>query len=361
MMLIRSVAVLGAGTMGAQIAALFASIGVDVWLLDVTPQAARDGLDRARRLKPDPFFTPDAIARIRTGGFDDSMNRVGECEWVIEAIVERLDVKQALLARVDAARKTGSIVSTNTSGLSINTLAQGRSDDFRRHWLGTHFFNPPRYLRLLEIVPSKETDPDVLARVTEYADLRLGKGIVVAKDTPNFVANHIGIYGMFPILEAVQRGAYGVAEIDAMTGPAIGRPKSATFRTLDLVGIDVFLHVARTLAEEWTDPEARTRFTPPAFVGELAARGWIGEKAGQGFYKRVKDASGHSQVLALDPQTFEYRPTGHTSLPALEAARSIENTGERIRVLFTGQDRVGEFLRAISRVATLDDVERALQ
>ncbi|MEW5982647.1 MAG: 3-hydroxyacyl-CoA dehydrogenase NAD-binding domain-containing protein [Acidobacteriota bacterium] len=373
-MMIRTVAVLGAGTMGAQIAALFASIGVDSWLLDITAQAARDGLDRARRLKPDPFFTPDVISRIRSGGFDDSLDRIGECDWIIEAIIERLDVKQSLLARVDAVRKPGSIVSTNTSGLSINALAAGRSEDFRHHWLGTHFFNPPRYLRLLEIVPSRDTDPGVLARVTQYADLRLGKGIVVAKDTPNFIANHIGIYGMFPILEAVQIGGFAVAEIDEMTGPAIGRPKSATFRTLDLVGIDVFVHVARTLADEWPDPEAKARFAPPPIVDELVKRGWIGEKAGQGFYKRVKDESGRSQVLALDPKTFEYRPTAHASLPALEAARSIEDTGERLRTLFTGKDRVGEFLRTTlgptllyaARVAPeiahhIDDVDRAMR
>ncbi len=373
-MLIRTVAVLGAGTMGAQIGALFASIGVDVWLLDVTPQAAKDGLDRARRLRPDPFFTPDAPARIRTGGFDDGMVHLAECDWIIEAVVERLDIKQPLLARVDEARRPGSIVSTNTSGLSIDTLAAGRSDDFRRHWLGTHFFNPPRYLRLLEIVPSAGTDPAVLAQVREYADFRLGKGVVVAKDTPDFIANHIGIYGMLPILDAVQRGAYSIEEVDAMTGTVVGRPKSATFRTLDVVGIDVFAHVARTLADTWPGPDAKALFTPPPLINELIARGWVGEKSGQGFYKRVKTQGGESQILVLDPATFEYRSTGHVNLPALESARPIEDTRERIRALFAGGDKVGSFLRDTlgpallyaARVAPeiahhVDDVDRAMR
>jgi 3-hydroxyacyl-CoA dehydrogenase len=373
-MLIRTVAVLGAGTMGAQIAALFASIGVDVWLFDVTPQAARDGLDRARRLRPDPFFTPDAPARIRTGSFDDGMGRLAECDWIIEAVVERLDIKQPLLARVDQARRPGSIVSTNTSGLSIDTLAAGRSDDFRRHWLGTHFFNPPRYLRLLEIIPSAATDPAVLAAVREYADLRLGKGVVVARDTPDFIANHLGIYGMMPILEVVQRGAYSIEEVDAMTGTVLGRPKSATFRTLDVVGIDVFAHVARTLADSWPDADAKARFTPPPLIDELLARGWVGDKAGQGFYKKVKAQGGESQILVLDPARFEYRPTQHVNLPALEAARSIEDPRERLRMLCTSRDRVGAFLRETlapvllhaARVAPeiahhIDDVDRAMR
>ena len=372
--MIRTVGIIGAGTMGAQIGALFASIGVDVWLLDLTPQLARESLSRTRTLKPDPFYIPDAAARIRTGGFDDSFEALGACDWIIEAVVERADIKRPLLERIDRVRKPGSIVSTNTSGLAVAALADGRSDDFRRHWLGTHFFNPPRYLRLLEIIPTPDTDPAVLARVTAYADLRLGKGVVIARDTPNFIANHIGVHGVFRVLDVLAAGRYTIEEIDAMSGPAIGRPKSATFRTLDMVGIDVFAHVARTLAESATDPAARLLFEPPPIVQNMLERGWLGEKTGQGFYKRVKRPGGESQILVLDPATMEYRPSQHVSLPSLEATRGIEDAGERLRTLFLGKDRVGEFLRATlaptlvyaARVAPaiahgIDDVDRAMR
>ena len=237
-MAIRSAAVLGAGTMGAQIAAHLANAGVCTLLLDVTAETARDGLKRAQRLKPDPFFTPDVARLISTAGFDD-LARVGTADWIIEAVVEVLDVKQALLARVDAARRPGSIVSSNTSGLSIASIAAGRSDDFRRHWLGTHFFNPPRYLHLLELIPTAETDPSVVDRIRTFADRHLGKGVVLAKDTPNFIGNHIALHGVVRMLQLVASGAYTIEEVDAITGPVIGRPKSATFRTLDLAGIDI--------------------------------------------------------------------------------------------------------------------------
>ena len=372
--MIRTVGIVGAGTMGAQIGALFASIGVDVWLLDLTPQLSKESVQRVRKQKPDPFYTPDAAARIRTGGFDEHFGVLADCDWIIEAVVERADIKRPLLERIDKIRRPGSIVSTNTSGLSIAELAEGRSDDFRSHWLGTHFFNPPRYLRLLEIIPTPSTDPDVLARVQAYADLRLGKGVVVAKDTPNFIANHIGIHGVFRVLEALATARYSIEEIDAMTGPAIGRPKSATFRTLDIAGIDVFVHVARTLADTLSDPDARRAFEPPPFVLEMLKRGWIGEKAGQGFYKRIKGSGGQSQILVLDPATLEYQPSTHVSLPALEAARAIEDAGQRLRAIFLGKDRVGEFTRSTLGSSLLyaaqvtpaiahgiDDVDRAMR
>ncbi|MEI6666811.1 MAG: 3-hydroxyacyl-CoA dehydrogenase NAD-binding domain-containing protein [Acidobacteriota bacterium] len=372
--MIRTVGIVGAGTMGAQIGALFASIGVDVWLLDLTPQLSKQSVDRMRKMRPDPFYTPDAAARIRTGGFDQHFDALSECDWIIEAVVERADIKRPLLERIDKVRRPGTIVSTNTSGLSVTALAEGRSEDFRRHWLGTHFFNPPRYLRLIEIIPTPATDADVLARVQAYADLRLGKGVVVAKDTPNFIANHIGVHGVFRVLDALATGRYTIEEIDAMTGPAIGRPKSATFRTLDIAGIDIFAHVARTLAETLTDPDARRAFEPPPLVQELIARGWIGEKAGQGFYKRVKGPGGQSQILVLDPATMDYRPSQRVSLPALEAARAIEDPGPRLRTLFLAKDRVGDFTRATlgssllyaAQVAPdiahgIDDVDRAMR
>src|SRR6266571_248855 len=230
-MVIRSVAVLGAGTMGAQIAPHFANAGVPALLLDITADAARDGLKRARSLKPDPFFTSDTWKLISTGGFDE-LARIEDSDWIIEAVVEQLDIKRSLLEKVDAARRSGSIVSSNTSGIPIAALAEGRSDDFRRHWLGTHFFNPPRYLRLLEIIPTADTDPSIVQRVSRFADLHLGKGVVIAKDTPNFIANHIGLYGVIQVLRALESGEYTIEEIDAMTGPVLGRPKSATFRTI---------------------------------------------------------------------------------------------------------------------------------
>src|SRR5687767_6392501 len=235
--------------MGAQIAAHFANAGVPSLLLDLTSEAAAQGLQRARTLKPDPFFTPDTWKLITTGSFDDGLSRLREADWILEAVVERLDVKRALLEKVDAARRPGAIVSSNTSGIPIAALAEGRSDDFRRHWLGTHFFNPPRYLRLLEIIPTAETDPAVVAAITRFGDHTLGKGVVVAKDTPNFIGNHIALYGVARTLEVLASGKYTIEEIDAITGPALGRPGSATFRTMDIAGIDVLAHVLRILNE----------------------------------------------------------------------------------------------------------------
>src|SRR3954468_18691766 len=238
MSLIRSVAVLGAGTMGAQIAAHFANAGVPVLLLDLTADTARDGLKRAQALKPDPFFTADTARIVRVGGFDRELPEIAAADWIVEAIVEQRDAKQSLLERVDAVRHADSIVSSNTSGIPIASLAEARSDSFRRHWLGTHFFNPPRYLRLLELIPTPDTDPAVLDRVVRFADVRLGKGVVVAKDTPNFIANHIGLHNLVQILRVLAAGDYSIEELDAITGPPLGRPKSATFRTLDIVGLD---------------------------------------------------------------------------------------------------------------------------
>jgi 3-hydroxyacyl-CoA dehydrogenase len=330
---IRSAAVLGAGTMGAQIAAHFANAGVPVLLLDLTADAAREGLKRARGLKPDPFFTADAAALITTGGFETDLAKVATADWILEAVVEVLDVKRALLERVDAVRRAGTIVSSNTSGIPIATLAEGRSDDFRTHWLGTHFFNPPRYLRLLEVIPTPETDAAVVERVSHFADHRLGKGVVVAKDTPNFIANHIGVYGVMAVLRALESGRYTIEEIDAITGPALGRPNSATFRTMDIAGIDILTHVAKNLNVEL-----------PTIVASMVERGWIGEKAGQGFYKREKTATG-TDIVTLDPATMTYRARQAPKLPSLDAARSIEDVRERIKTLYNGRDKVGQFLR----------------
>jgi 3-hydroxyacyl-CoA dehydrogenase len=368
-----SCCVLGAGTMGAQIAAHLANAGVPTLLLDLTPDAARQGLERARTLKPDPFFTADAARLIQTGGFDADLPRLASADWIIEAIVERLDAKRELLARVDEVRHPGSVVTSNTSGIPIAVLAEGRSEDFRRHCLGTHFFNPPRYLHLLEIIPTPDTDPGVVSRLSEFADRCLGKGVVVAKDTPNFIANHIGLFGVTQILQALERGAFTIEEIDAITGPALGRPKSATFRTMDIAGLDVLGHVIRNLGDR-LPPDRAAVFALPPFVDRLIERGTVGEKAGAGFYRRRKGADGQSEILTLDPRTLEYRPRQAPRLPALDAARSIADTGARIRSLFLGQDRVGTFLRETlgptllytARVTpdiarSIDDVDRAMQ
>ncbi len=350
---IREVAVLGAGTMGAQIAAHFANAGVPALLLDVTRDATRDGLKRAKALKPDPFFTPDTPALVRTGGFDDDLADIARCDWIVEAVVEQLDVKQSLFARVETHRRADAVVSSNTSGIPIAALAAGRSESFRRHFLGTHFFNPPRYLRLLEVIPTPDTDPAILEFITAFADRRLGKGVVVAKDTPNFIANHLGLYGLMQIFRALAGGDYTIEEIDAITGPAIGRPKSATFRTMDIAGIDVLAHVSRNLAERLDSPEDRAVFELPALVAAMVERGWIGAKAGQGFYKKAADG----QILTLDPSSMEYRPKQAVRLPSLDAARSIDDVGERIRTLLKGDDKVGRFLRA-TLIPTLEYTER---
>jgi 3-hydroxyacyl-CoA dehydrogenase len=350
---IRQAAVLGAGTMGAQIAAHLANAGVPTLLLDISRDIAHDGLERARNLKPDPFFTPTTHALVRTGGFDEDLTSISACDWIIEAVVERLDVKQSLFERVEAHRAPDGVVSSNTSGIPIAALANGRSEPFRRHFLGTHFFNPPRYLHLLEIVPTADTDPAVIEFITAFAQRRLGKGVVVAKDTPNFIANHIGLYGVMQIFRALETGEYTIEEIDAITGPAIGRPKSATFRTMDIAGIDVLAHVARNLAEQLESEQDRKVFELPRLAASLVERGWIGAKAGQGFYK--KDANG--EILSLDPSRMEYRPKQPARLPSLDAARAIDDPRERVQTVMKADDKVGRFLRA-TLAPTLDYAER---
>jgi 3-hydroxyacyl-CoA dehydrogenase len=342
---IRSVAVLGAGTMGAQIAAHFANAGVSALLLDVTADAAKQGLDRARQLKPDPFFTPETWTLITTGSFEADLARIRDADWIVEAVVEQLDVKRGLLENVDAHRRPGAIVSSNTSGISIAALAEDRSDDFRTHWLGTHFFNPPRYLRLLEVIPTADTSNETLDRVAQFADHRLGKGVVVAKDSPNFIGNHIALYGLMKILTKVASGEYSIEEVEAITGPAIGRPKSATFRTMDLAGLDILAHVVRNLHERLPDATDRKTFVLPPFVEKMIASGAVGEKSGRGFFKRVKSAAGESEIRTIDIATFEYRPKQPARLGAIEAARSIDDVGERVRTLFGGNDKAGQFLR----------------
>ncbi len=379
-MAINSVTVLGAGTMGAQIALHCANAGIPSLLLDLTPEQARDGFEKARRLRPDPQFTANAHHLVTTGGFDSHLDRIGASDWIIEAVVERLDIKQQLLARVDQKRRPGSIVSSNTSGIPIAALADGRSDDFRRHWLGTHFFNPPRYLRLLEIIPTAETDPSAIEAISRLADRVLGKGVVIAKDTPNFIANHIGLYGVIRTLDALaQRGAegqllYTVEEIDAITGPVLGRPGSATFRTMDIAGLDVLAHVMRNLHERLDDPEDRAAFALPPLIEDMLAGGRLGEKTGQGFYERRKNANGETEIWTLDIDTLAYRARRSPRIGSIENAKTMDDLGERVRTLFHAQDKAGAFLRSTlaptlvytARVApeiaySIDDVDRVMR
>ncbi|MBM3817676.1 MAG: 3-hydroxyacyl-CoA dehydrogenase/enoyl-CoA hydratase family protein [Acidimicrobiia bacterium] len=373
-MAIHSVTVLGAGTMGSQIAAHAANAGLPVLLLDVTGDAAQQGLKRARALKPDPFFTPDTWKLIATGSFDADLARITDSNWIVEAIVERLDVKRTLLERVDAARGPGSIVSSNTSGIPIAVLVEGRTDDFRKHWLGTHFFNPPRYLHLVEVIPTPHTDPAVVQTMTQFLDHRLGKGVVIAKDSPNFIGNRIGLYGIAQILPRVASGEFTIEEVDAMTGPALGRPKSATFRTLDIAGLDILVHVFDNLRERLEGSEEYDAWVLPPFVRQMLQRGMAGEKTGQGFYKRVTGAGGESEILTLDPATLEYRPRRQPKLGSLEATAPIADAGERVRTLYHGKDKVGQFLRdtltpLLDYSATLapsiahsqDDVDRVMR
>ncbi|MCC7034184.1 MAG: enoyl-CoA hydratase/isomerase family protein [Acidobacteria bacterium] len=371
---VNAVTVLGAGTMGAQIALHFANAGIPSLLLDLTVDIAKQGLEKARKLKPDPQFSPDVHALVTTGGFDTHLDQIAATDWVMEAVVERLDVKQQLLARVDETRRPGTIVSSNTSGIPIGALAEGRSEDFRRHWLGTHFFNPPRYLRLLELIPTPETDPAVLAAVTHVGDRLLGKGVVVAKDTPNFIGNHIALYGVACMLRALTSGAYTIEEIDAITGPAIGRPGSATFRTMDIAGVDVLAHVMRNLHERLADPEDRAAFAVPPFLDEMIARGQLGEKSGRGFYERRKGTGGESEIWTLDLQTLDYRPKQSARIASIEAGKSMDDLAGRVRMLFHSKDKAGQFLRETlaptlvytARVTpeiahAIDDVDRVMR
>ncbi len=370
---IRRAAVLGAGTMGAQIAAHFANAGLSVLLLDVDKATAARGLGRARKLRPGPFFTDATRNRISLGGFDTDLALLDDCDWITEAVVERLDVKQVLVGQVEAHRRADAIVSSNTSGIPIATIAEGRGEGFRRHWLGTHFFNPPRYLPLLEVIPTPDTDPAVVETISQFAGAALGKGVVVAKDTPNFIGNRIGLHGVTRALGLLANGTFTVEEIDAMSGPIIGRPKSATCRTMDIAGLDILADVAKNLAERLDGPDERAAFALPPLVGDLVTRGWVGEKSGQGLYRKERGPNG-VRILTLDPSTMDYRERLAPRLAALDEARSIKSLPERLRALFLSPDRVGEFLRATlggtliyaAEVATqiahsIDDIDRAMR
>ena len=360
--------------MGAQIAAHLANAGLEVVLLDVSLDAARAGRDRLRTIKPDPCFRPDTIERIRLASFDE-LPVISSSGWVIEAVIESLDVKRDLLARVETHAAPDAVVSSNTSGIPIALIAEGRTASFRRHWLGTHFFNPPRYLHLVELIPTAETDPAVVETLAGLLDRHLGKGTVVANDTPGFIANRIGVFGALRLIEAVSAGDYTVEEVDAITGPAIGRPKSATFRTLDLAGLDIFAKVATDLAGRLDDARGAGTYRVPPIVRALVDRGDLGAKTGKGFYARVPaTGGGESRILAIDAATLEYRDQSAPNLGPLESVKTIEDAGARIARLFLGKDRAGALLRRtlgptllhaaeIAPVVarSIDDVDRAMQ
>jgi 3-hydroxyacyl-CoA dehydrogenase len=350
---IEKVAVLGAGTMGARIAAHVANAGIPCFLLDIVPAelnadekrkgltlespAVRNrivlaGLEAAKKSRPAAFFTPETARLVTPGNLEDNLAWCGQADWIIEAVAENLEIKRKLFERVEGVRKPGTIVTSNTSGLPIHLIAEGRSEDFQQHWAGTHFFNPPRYMKLVELIPGPKTLPGVLATLDEICDLRLGKGVVVAKDTPNFIANRIGTYAMLNVLKQMQALEMTIEEVDACTGPAIGQPKSATFRTADIVGLDVLVHVVRNIYDNIPNDESREMWRVPAFVEEMMKRGWLGDKTGSGFYKRVKKG-GDSEILALDWQKMEYRPRQKAKFGSIEGGKQIEETRERIRAL----------------------------
>jgi 3-hydroxyacyl-CoA dehydrogenase len=350
---IEMAAVLGAGTMGARIAAHLANAGIPCFLLDIVPKELNAeekrkgltlesrtvrnrivlaGLEAAKKSRPAAFFTPETAQLVTPGNLEDNLAWCGEVDWIIEAVAEDLEIKRSLFSRVESVRKPGTIVSSNTSGLPIELIAKGRSEDFQQHWAGTHFFNPPRYMKLVELIPGPKTKPEVLRALDEICDLRLGKGVVVAKDTPNFIANRIGTFSMLNALRQMEALDMTVEEVDACTGPAVGWPKSATFRTADLVGLDVLVHVVRNIYENIPDDESREMYRVPKLVEDMLARGWLGEKTGGGFYKRVKK-DGESEILTLDWHKMEYRPRQKTKFGSIEAGKGIENTGDRLRAL----------------------------
>ena len=371
---IRKVAVLGAGTMGARIAAHLANASIPSVLLDIVPaeltpaeeakgltladprvrnRFAQAGFDAALKSRPAAFFVPEASRMITLGNFDDDLTAVKDCDWIIEAVTENLEIKRSLLRRVEPLRGPEAIVSSNTSGISIASIAEGFGEEFRSHWLGTHFFNPPRYMKLLETIPTPETLPEVVEAVSRFGDLVLGKGIVKAKDTPNFIANRIGTFVTLNVLRVMQEDGYSVEEIDALTGPAMGLPKSATFRTLDIVGLDVVAHVVRNLAEALPKDERRELFRLPDFIAQMLERNLLGEKTRQGFYKKVKalpqSGAGDdgSEILTLDLQTFEYRARQRAKFPSLEIAQNIEDTRQRVASLLQAPDRAGQFYQKV--------------
>lgn len=374
---IKRAAVLGSGVMGSGIAAHLANIGIPTLMLDIVPRALTEaeekkGLtleDKAVRnriassskqallkQKPSPIVSIDSLDLIEVGNMDDDMERLADVDWIIEVVVERLDVKKIVFEKVDQFRKKGSIVSSNTSGISVNAMVEGRSEDFKKHFLGTHFFNPPRYLKLLEVIPTEHTDPEVLAFMKQFGEDVLGKGVVEAKDTPNFIANRIGTYGLLVTVREMLKGGYSVGEVDSVTGPLIGRPKSATFRTLDVVGLDTFIHVARNVYEQVEGAE-KDVFDIPEFMLKMQENGWLGAKSGQGFFLKKKE-KGVSTIYQLNPETLEYEDRGKLKTPAVELAKQAKGPRNKLKALVNMKgDRAGDLIWNILKPALLYSAE----
>ncbi|MGZ8518009.1 MAG: 3-hydroxyacyl-CoA dehydrogenase family protein, partial [Chitinophagaceae bacterium] len=356
---IKKLAVLGSGVMGSRIACHFAGIGVQVLLLDMVPKEAtestkpaernklvNDALTAAIKSNPSPVYTKDVIKKITTGNFDDNMKDIAAVDWIIEVVVERLDIKKLIYDKVEQFRKTGTLVTSNTSGIPIHMMAEGRSDDFKKNFCGSHFFNPPRYLRLLEIIPTPHTDPAVVDFLMHYGDLYLGKTTVLCKDTPAFIANRIGVYGIMAIFGLVDKLGLTIDEVDALTGPIIGRPKSATFRTADVVGIDTLVKVAKGVYDNCPADEAKESFVIPAWLNKMIENNWLGDKTGQGFFKKMPPSTkGEKEIHVLNLATHEYAPRKKPKFATVEAAKPIDDLYTRLKMLVGGQDKAGEFYR----------------
>jgi len=363
---IKKVAVIGSGVMGSRIACHFANIGVQVLLLDIVPKELREdevkkGLsvqDKAFKNRivnealagvvksnPSPIYNKAFLSRIATGNLDDDLAQISTCDWVIEAVSENLQIKKSVFDKIEKLRKPGTLITSNTSGIPLHLLSEGRSEDFQKNFCGTHFFNPPRYLRLLEIIPDPKTSPDVIDFFEHYGDLYLGKTTVLCKDTPAFIANRVGVFGIMALFHLVEKMGLTVEQVDKLTGPVLGRPKSATFRTCDVVGLDTLVNVANGLKANLPNDEAKALFELPGYVAKLSENKWYGDKSGQGFYKKVKK-DGKSEIQALNLKTFEYRPSEKVKFATLELTKAIDSLPERMKVLVAGQDVAGEFYRA---------------
>jgi len=356
---IKKIAVLGSGVMGSRIACHFAGVGLQVLLLDMVPKEAAESVKPAERNKlvndaltaaiksnPSPVYTKDVVKKISTGNFDDNMKDIAGCDWIIEVVVERLDIKKMIYDKVEQFRKPGTLVTSNTSGIPIHMMAEGRGDDFKKNFCGSHFFNPPRYLRLLEIIPTPDTDPAVVDFLMHYGDLHLGKTTVLCKDTPAFIANRIGVYGIMAIFGLVDKLGLTIDEVDALTGPIIGRPKSATFRTADVVGIDTLVKVAKGVHDNCPNDEAKESFVIPGWLNKMVENNWLGDKTGQGFFKKMPPSpKGEKEIYTLDLKTQEYKPRTKAKFATVEAAKPIDDLYTRIKMLTAGQDKAGEFYR----------------
>jgi len=354
--IIKKVAVLGSGVMGSRIACHFAGVGLQVLLLDIAPADAtepaqrnkivNDALAAALKSNPSPVYTKDVARKIKTGNFTDNMKDIATCDWVIEVVVERLDIKQSVFTEVEKYRKPGTLITSNTSGIPIHMMTEGRSEDFKKHFCGTHFFNPPRYLRLLEIIPTPFTDIEVVDFLMDYGSLQLGKTTVLCKDTPAFIANRVGVFGMMAIMNTMEKLQLSIDEIEALTGPIIGRPKSATFRTADVVGIDTLVKVANGVHDNCPDDEAKEQFVIPAWLNKMVENKWLGDKTGQGFFKKMPPGpKGEKEIYVLNLTTLEYEPRKKPKFATIETAKPIDDLKSRIKALCAGTDKAGEFYR----------------